>query len=132
MSKKLINHPDDCVDEALEGLVMTNPGLLILGKQRVVVHESVCYCVRCATFQSNLKTLNFAICKFAKFAWNLKILIRYIFYIFFSSFKIRAANGRVAVIAGGGAGHEPYAAGRKRCCLKRRNVHNSFCSPSHV
>ena len=55
MSKKLINHPDDCVDEALEGLVMTNPGLLILGKQRVVVHESVCYCVRCATFQSNLK-----------------------------------------------------------------------------
>lgn len=41
-SKKLINHPDDCVDEALEGLVMTNPGLLILGK-RVVVNESVSY-----------------------------------------------------------------------------------------
>lgn len=41
MSKKFINHPDDCVDEALEGLVMTNPGLRILGKQRVVIHESV-------------------------------------------------------------------------------------------
>ena len=41
MSKKLINHPDDCVDEALEGLVMTHLGLRILGEQRVVVHESV-------------------------------------------------------------------------------------------
>jgi hypothetical protein len=41
MSKKFINHPDDCVDEALEGLVMTNLGLRILGEQRVIVHESV-------------------------------------------------------------------------------------------
>jgi hypothetical protein len=41
MSKKFINHPDDCVDEALEGLVMTHLGLRILGEQRVVVHESV-------------------------------------------------------------------------------------------
>uniref|UniRef100_A0A0P4ZC34 Triokinase/FMN cyclase n=1 Tax=Daphnia magna TaxID=35525 RepID=A0A0P4ZC34_9CRUS len=64
MSKKFINHPDDCVDEALEGLVMTNPGLRILGKQRVVIHESG-----------------------------------------------KASNGKVAVIAGGGGGHEPYAAG---------------------
>jgi hypothetical protein len=41
MSKKFINHPDDCVDEALEGLVMTNLGLRILGEQRVIVHKSV-------------------------------------------------------------------------------------------
>jgi hypothetical protein len=41
MSKKFINHPDDCVDEALEGLVMTHLGLRILGEQRVIVHESV-------------------------------------------------------------------------------------------
>jgi len=41
MSKKFINNPGDCVDEALEGLVMTHLGLRILGDQRVVVHESV-------------------------------------------------------------------------------------------
>ena len=93
MSKKLINHPDDCVDEALEGLVMTNPGLLILGKQRVVVHESVCYCVRCATFQSNLKILNFAIFKFAKFAWNLKIFIRTFFTFSFLHLRLGLQTG---------------------------------------
>lgn len=64
MSKKLINHPDDCVDEALEGLVMTHLGLRILGSQRVIIHESG-----------------------------------------------RAPNGKIAVVAGGGGGHEPYAAG---------------------
>ncbi|XP_046637973.1 triokinase/FMN cyclase-like [Daphnia pulicaria] len=64
MSKKFINHPDDCVDEALEGLVMTHLGLRILGEQRVIVHESG-----------------------------------------------RAANGKVGVVAGGGGGHEPFAAG---------------------
>lgn len=40
-SKKLINNPSDCVDQALEGLVMTNAGLRILGNQRVIVQGSV-------------------------------------------------------------------------------------------
>ena len=40
-SKKLINNPNDCVDQALEGLVMTHSGLRILGNQRVIVQDSV-------------------------------------------------------------------------------------------
>ena len=40
-SKKLINNPIDCVDQALEGLVMTHSGLRILGNQRVIVQNSV-------------------------------------------------------------------------------------------
>lgn len=40
-SKKLINNPIDCVDQALEGLVMTHSGLRILGDQRVIVQDTV-------------------------------------------------------------------------------------------
>jgi len=41
MSKKLINNPVDCVDEGIEGFVMTHPGLRILGTQRVVIRDKV-------------------------------------------------------------------------------------------
>ena len=41
MSKKLINEPSHCVDEAVEGLILTHPGLRLLGDQRVVLQESV-------------------------------------------------------------------------------------------
>ncbi len=37
MSKKLINSPDDAVDEALAGLVCTHPGLRLLQGYRVIV-----------------------------------------------------------------------------------------------
>lgn len=40
-SKKLINDPSKAVDEALEGLVMTHPGLRLLGHQRVVIQDTV-------------------------------------------------------------------------------------------
>ena len=43
MSKKLINNPVDCVDEGIEGFVMTHPGLRILGTQRVVIRDKVHY-----------------------------------------------------------------------------------------
>jgi len=64
MSKKLINNPVDCVDEGIEGFVMTHPGLRVLGTQRVVIRD-----------------------------------------------KIKSDDGKVAVITGGGAGHEPFATG---------------------
>ena len=43
MSKKLINNPVDCVDEGIEGFVMTHPGLRVLGTQRVVIRDKVKY-----------------------------------------------------------------------------------------
>lgn len=40
-SKKLINTAEGCVDEALEGLVLVNPGLQVLQGHRVVVRNDV-------------------------------------------------------------------------------------------
>lgn len=40
-SKKLINSVDSCVDEALEGLVIVNPGLRVLQGHRVVVRHDI-------------------------------------------------------------------------------------------
>lgn len=40
-SKKLINSVDSCVDEALEGLVIVNPGLRVLQGHRVVVRQDI-------------------------------------------------------------------------------------------
>ena len=37
MSKKLINNPEQVVEEALEGLVAAQPGLQLLAGHRVVV-----------------------------------------------------------------------------------------------
>jgi len=60
--KKLINSPENAVDEALEGLVMLHPGLRLLQDHRVVVREKI-------------------------------------------------ERGKVALISGGGSGHEPFCAG---------------------
>lgn len=65
-SKKLINDPSGAVDEALEGLVASNPGLKLLKGHRVIIRED---------FE-----------------------------------KVKNA-GRVALISGGGSGHEPSHAG---------------------
>ncbi|XP_022787345.1 dihydroxyacetone kinase 1-like isoform X2 [Stylophora pistillata] len=40
-SKKLINDPLDVVDEALEGIVLANPGLKLLKNHRVIIREDV-------------------------------------------------------------------------------------------
>lgn len=40
-SKKLINSVESCVDEALEGLVIVNPGLRVLQGHRVVVRHDI-------------------------------------------------------------------------------------------
>ncbi|XP_027050132.1 triokinase/FMN cyclase-like isoform X3 [Pocillopora damicornis] len=40
-SKKLINDPLDAVDEALEGIVLANPGLKLLKNYRVIIREDV-------------------------------------------------------------------------------------------
>ena len=37
MSKKLVNRVDECVDEALAGLVASQPGLRLLQGHRVVL-----------------------------------------------------------------------------------------------
>jgi len=39
--KKLINKPENVVDEALEGLTMIHPGLRLLEGHRVVVREQI-------------------------------------------------------------------------------------------
>ena len=39
--KKLINNPENVVDEALEGLTMIHPGLRLLEGHRVVLREKV-------------------------------------------------------------------------------------------
>lgn len=41
MSKKLINSPEQAVDEALAGLVATHPGLRLLQGHRVVVRADI-------------------------------------------------------------------------------------------
>ena len=41
MSKKLVNSPDRCVDEALAGLVASQPGLRLLKGHRVVLRADV-------------------------------------------------------------------------------------------
>ena len=45
--KKLINNPENVVDEALEGLTMIHPGLRLLEGHRVVVREEVTLYTRC-------------------------------------------------------------------------------------
>lgn len=40
-AKKLINSPDEVVDEVLEGLTMIHPGLRLLEGHRVVVREQI-------------------------------------------------------------------------------------------
>ena len=65
-SKKLINNPLNTVDEALEGIVLANPGLKLLKNHRVIVREDV----------DELRK-----------------------------------SGKVALISGGGSGHEPSHAG---------------------
>ena len=42
--KKLINKPENVVDEALEGLTMIHPGLRLLEGHRVVLREQVKNC----------------------------------------------------------------------------------------
>lgn len=64
--KKLLNSPETCVDDCLEGFVAVNPGLRLLKGHRVVVRADV------------------------------------------EEYK---ASGKVAVISGGGSGHEPSHAG---------------------
>ena len=44
--KKLINNPENVVDEALEGLTMIHPGLRLLEGHRVVVREEVTHYTR--------------------------------------------------------------------------------------
>ena len=41
MSKKLVNSPERCVDEALAGLVASQPGLRLVQGHRVVVRMDV-------------------------------------------------------------------------------------------
>ena len=41
MSKKLINRPEDAVDEALAGLVATHPGIRLLEGHRVVIRSDI-------------------------------------------------------------------------------------------
>nr|XP_018911123.1 PREDICTED: triokinase/FMN cyclase-like [Bemisia tabaci] len=60
--KKLVNDPENCVDEMLEGVIALYPALSLIRKERIIFHS-----------------------------------------------KIR--KGRVALVAGGGSGHEPFAAG---------------------
>ncbi|XP_047488459.1 triokinase/FMN cyclase-like isoform X1 [Penaeus chinensis] len=65
MTTQLINTSERCVDEALEGLMAGNSGLLLLPEQRVVVER----------------------------AW------------------LTGRRKGVAIVTGGGSGHEPFAAG---------------------
>ena len=41
MSKKLVNRPDDAVDEALSGYVAAHPGLQLLEGHRVVIRADI-------------------------------------------------------------------------------------------
>jgi dihydroxyacetone kinase len=41
MSKKLINLPEDCVDEMLDGLVKSHPGLCLHANNRVILTKEV-------------------------------------------------------------------------------------------
>ena len=66
MSKKLVNSPENCVDECLSGLVAANPHLRLLEGHRVVVR---------------------------------------------ADYEEVKSSGRVALLCGGGSGHEPAHGG---------------------
>ena len=46
MSKKLVNSPEDAVDEALAGMVAVHPGLRLLEGHRVVVRADIASVVK--------------------------------------------------------------------------------------
>ena len=79
--KKLINNPENVVDEALEGLTMIHPGLRLLEGHRVVVREEVTLYTRHASLKS------------------VTVLL----------FQI--PSDKVTIVSGGGSGHEPFCAG---------------------
>ena len=82
-AKKLINNVDHVVDEALEGLVKSNPGVNLIENHRVVVRSDL----------ENLKD-------------------------------------KVALVAGGGSGHEPAFAGYVgKGCLSSAVAGSVFASP---
>jgi dihydroxyacetone kinase len=45
MSKKLINLPENCVDEMLYGLVQAHPGLCLHANNRVILTKQVSECI---------------------------------------------------------------------------------------
>lgn len=45
MSKKLINLPENCVDEMLDGLVKAHPGLSLHANYRVILTKQVSECM---------------------------------------------------------------------------------------
>lgn len=45
MSKKLINLPENCVDEMLDGLVKAHPGLCLHANYRVILTKQVSDCM---------------------------------------------------------------------------------------
>ena len=82
-TKKLMNDPERIVDEALEGLVATTPGLTAVENHRVVVRSD-----------------------------------------------LESVKGKVAVICGGGSGHEPAFAGYVgKGCLSAAIAGSVFASP---
>ena len=82
-AKKLINSVDSVVDEALEGLIATNPHVTAIENHRVIVRSDL----------ANLK-------------------------------------GKVAIIAGGGSGHEPAFAGYVgKGCVSSAVAGSVFASP---
>ena len=79
--KKLINNPENVVDEALEGLTMIHPGLRLLEGHRVVLREKVKQSIN-----QNIKPRQYSI-------------------------VVKISPDKVSIISGGGSGHEPFCAG---------------------
>lgn len=82
-AKKLFNDPDKVVDEALDALVATNPGVNALENHRVIVRTD-----------------------------------------------LESIAGKVAIVCGGGSGHEPAFAGYVgKGCLSAAVAGSVFASP---
>lgn len=82
-AKKLFNDPDKVVDEALDALVATNPGVNALENHRVIVRSD-----------------------------------------------LDSVAGKVAIVCGGGSGHEPAFAGYVgKGCLSAAVAGSVFASP---
>ena len=94
----VVTSPETAVDEALEGLVMLHPGLRLLQDHRVVVREKVSLLIWCWSSWCEY------VCSFCLSIWfqvtNWKQIMLF-----------QIESGKVALISGGGSGHEPFCAG---------------------
>ena len=93
--KKLVNDPNNVVEEMLEGLTISSPSLKLLKGANVIVRADCKTTEVCAPNSSSYKDIASIYC----------------FYVVCNVVNMKKVHSKVALISGGGSGHEPAHAG---------------------